>query len=108
MMDSSGPRRILPPGTTVQVTSVDEHGWLGRDFHPSAEDVGFTGVITRPERYDSAVVVYDAETGEVDHCGRVGEVLRESENVVYTVVSHEGRALELVDHEIVPIEFCEF
>lgn len=80
---------ILPFGTRIVITSVDMHTFLGREKHPSPDDVGFTGVIV-----ENLVEYYD-DMGEQyvqkENVAPGTRVLNEDDYVFYTVIGPNGR-----------------
>lgn len=96
-------KTVLAPGTRARVISVDMHGHCGRDFHPSPEDVGFEGTIV-----DASVEIYHGD-GSCDVHPRAEKDIQvppgAEASVCYTVVSDtDKRALDLMDHEIEPVD----
>lgn len=78
---------VFAIGSRVRMTSLDKFGFTGRDLHPSAEDLGFEGVI---------VAIADrAETLDT------GPLPEDDQWVCYRCCSAEGRVLELMDSEVV-------
>ena len=94
---------VLPNGTRVQCVTVDSHGYCGRDWPPTAGDVGFEGFIV-----DVFIEVY-YEDGQCRAYSRGETVAVPSNEVVefgacYTVERpSDGKVLELMDHEIEPV-----
>jgi hypothetical protein len=86
-------RKVLPAGSWVQLTDVDEHGFCGRDYYPAKEDEGLIGVITKVLEHGNFSDTSTSRSTEP------GTHVTEDSFVVYEVCGPWSRRLELVDHE---------
>jgi len=94
-----------------RVVSVDQHGFLGRDFHPDKKDEGLvvTAVKMNSQYFDKRGYVEDVFNEED---GRLYEdalplikrnVMDVDDNQIiqmWSCVTEDGRVLELLTHEI--------
>lgn len=89
---------VLPFGTRVRMRDLDRYGLLGRDLHPTPEDLGFTGVIV-----SNLVDLSGAEPPReeiVDMDVDPGTPIPEDAVILYTVLAPDGRKLELASYEV--------
>ena len=81
-------------GDTVWMTSIDEYGMLGREYHPCHEDLGICGEVLRVETFTDEVY---------EGCEEA-----EKEFVTYSVVTvltyeRDPKFLELMDYEVTKV-----
>lgn len=89
---------ILPFGTRIVVTCVDMNTFLGRDDHPSPDDVGFTGVIVENlvEHYDD----HGDDSYITKNVAPGTHVFHDDDCVFYTVLGSNGKRLCLFTEEL--------
>ena len=91
---------VLRYGTPVILTRPDMDAFLGREKHPTTDDIGFVGTVVANE-----VEFYDEHdyTSKKNVLGGTSFVASGPDDiivVIYTVRAPDGRELELVEHEI--------
>lgn len=92
--DPACPRhKVLPAGTVVRVSDVDQYGFCGRERHPHRSDVGLVGRIVLALAMDEAGDEMSTEPGTVVD----GD---QDEWCSYHVVLDDGRILDLMSFEI--------
>ena len=83
----------------IKTGSIDMYGALGRDFHPRVTD---SGIFVRVEK---------SETETWDCCGDAQCLACKGTGLtnvtIFTVVTAEGRKLEIMDYEVASIELVD-
>ncbi len=96
-------RKTHPKGAWIKMTSFDPYGFCGRDRHPHEEDVGFFGQVVKV-----SVSVCDDEMCLLSHDEDAPdgtELSNEYSYACYLVRAPSGRLLDLMDHEVEPVQF---
>lgn len=90
----------------IRVQKVDPYGFCGRDRHPHLADEGQAGTVLEILR-ESADGMFDDE--DVKELAESGELMLDEKGEPFLQVLlcrlDNGRIVELMDHEIVPLEF---
>jgi hypothetical protein len=100
--------KILPFGARVRLSSVDMYGYWGRDLHPDVSDIGFLGIVIKNHLETQSDGGTMGRTGEDLPPGRgvrQDDDYPENpdalfEDVMYTVMSPDGRKLECMWFEL--------